>query len=231
MKLKKKRHKKFQKDTLFLLSIFGITILFLLIILQGIPRQTNASEDNIVKGQIRTQGQNGYDTIFCWGEKKYIEYKQNRGTWKNLSYWDNTVETDGCGITALSIIASGYGQTLTPKNLRDFYYPHLAGDAIPTALEEDLGIPCSNFIYQPSYFTIEKVEEHLKQDKPILVCVNNRPDDRWTTASHYLVLLGIDNEQNIYVSNPNGERGSTKQSDWYKPSEILPYIVKGIWIY
>lgn len=184
MKPKKRRHKKLKKDTLFLLAVFCITTVLLFIILQGIPKETNASNDTIVKGQMRTQGKNGYDTIFCWGERKYIEYKQNKGSWKNLPYWDNTVETDGCGITALS-----------------------------------------------SYFTVEKVGEHLKQDKPILVCVNNRPDDRWTTASHYLVLLGMDEEQNIYVSNPNGDRGSAKQSDWYKPSEILPYIVKGVWIY
>lgn len=231
MKPKKRRHKKLKKDTLFLLAVFCITTVLLFIILQGIPKETNASNNTIVKGQMRTQGKNGYDTIFCWGERKYIEYKQNKGSWKNLSYWDNTVETDGCGITALSIIASGYGEKVTPKDLRDLYYPHLAGDSIPTALEEDLGIPCSDFIYQSSYFTVEKVGEHLKQDKPILVCVNNRPDDRWTTASHYLVLLGMDEEQNIYVSNPNGDRGSAKQSDWYKPSEILPYIVKGVWIY
>lgn len=77
-------------------------------------------------GQEQVAGKNGYFTTFSTApktnpqlndsvipanastnEKLYKEYKQNGdASWANNPYWDGTMETDGCGITALSIVLS-----------------------------------------------------------------------------------------------------------------------------
>ena len=55
---------------------------------------------------------------------------------------------------------------------------------------------------------------HLETNKPIIVCVWNKPtDNRWTTASHYMVLLATDGNNMVYVSNPNGLEMIVKVQD------------------
>ena len=77
---------------------------------------------------------------------------------------------------------------------------------------------------------IAKTLSFIIEDKPILICVWNKPDDKWTTASHYLLLLACDNDNKVYVSNPNGLYGKNKMSGWYNAEDILPYIAKAMFI-
>lgn len=79
-------------------------------------------------------------------------------------------------------------------------------------------------------FNKEKITSHLKQDNPILICVWNKPKERWTTKSHYMVLLATDGEEKVYVSNPKQEKDKTKISGWYNIDQILPYIAKVLFI-
>ena len=73
-------------------------------------------------GQKRMKSQDGYFTTFTTVEenkKTYIEYKQNgNASWSKNKYWDGTMEENGCGITVMSIILSGYGKKETPEDLR-----------------------------------------------------------------------------------------------------------------
>ncbi len=80
------------------------------------------------------------------------------------------------------------------------------------------------------YFEKEYVMEQLSKNKPILICVWNTPDSTWTTASHYMLLLATDNQNKVYVSNPNGLYGKIKMSGWYDTESILPYIAKAMYI-
>lgn len=184
------------------------------------------------KGASRVIGKDGYTTTFSTvNNKVYNEYKQGgKASWANLPYWDNQMWDNGCGITTISIIGSGYGKDITPEDLRKQYYPHLKGNNIPKAIQK-LGINCTEFQYGVNYFTKEYITNYLEKDKPIMVCVVNKPDTKWTTTSHYLVLLATDNSKNyIYVSNPNAEDGEDDSSGWYKTNDILPYIVKAVFI-
>ena len=45
-----------------------------------------------------------------------------------------------------------------------------------------------------------------------------------------MVLLEADDNGYIYLSNPNGEDGTENASGWYSPNEILPYVVKALFI-
>ena len=185
-------------------------------------------------GQEKVSNKDGYFTTFTASDgKKYIEFKQNcNASWSNKPYWDNTMETDGCGITALSIILSGYTDlSLTPEDLRQMYYPVLDPSKISDVLENSYGIKNSDFVYDSTRLSNDNILGHLRSNCPVLVCVWNKPKkNRWTEVSHYMVLLGADENGMVYVSNPNGPDNSHKSSGWYDISEVTPYIAKALFM-
>ena len=166
-----------------------------------ISKVTNTSEYKIIKqdvnknyfgiGQEEVTNKDGYFTTFTSidnHKKIYIEYKQNsNSSWKNNQYWGGTMAENGCGITALAIILSGYNKKYNPEELSNTF-----------------NIKNTDFYYDSFHLSKEKLQEHLKTNRPILICVWNHPhDNRWTTASHYMVLLATDDKDMVYVSNPN----------------------------
>ena len=182
-------------------------------------------------GQVKVKNKDGYSTIFVTKEnRKFIEYKQNGdASWSQNEYWSGTMEENGCGITALSIILSGYGIEYTPEDLRQKYKPHLNGNDISKALKDDFGIENSDFYYASIYFSKNYIMNKLEEGNIILVCVWDKPNDVWTKKSHYMVLLASDGEDKIYVSNPNGTN-KENPSGWYETNKILPYIAKALFI-
>lgn len=175
----------------------------------------------------------GYTSTFTTisnHQKKYIEYKQNQNSsWAQKSYWGGTMAENGCGITSMSIIASGYNIQKTPEDFRKKYSPHLAGEKMPTELR-NLGINCTDFYFSSVYFSEKYISQHLSSNRPILICVDNSKSNKWTKASHYMVLLAVSENNLIYVSNPNGAEDTNTASGWYSPDEILPYIAKALFI-
>ena len=141
------------------------------------------------------------------------------------------MEENGCGITALSIILSGYQKNLTPEDLRKKYAPVLKYDTISKELSSTFGIENSDFYYDSTHLSSESIIKHLQTNRPILICVWNQPtENRWTTKSHYMVLLATDNQNMIYISNPNGLQNDSKSSGWYNKKEVIPYIAKALYI-
>ena len=185
-------------------------------------------------GQEKVPEKDGYFTTFTsLDNKKYIEYKQNcNASWSNNPYWDGTMETDGCGITALSVILSGYTDLeCTPEDLRKMFYPVLDPNKISGTLENTYGIKNTNFVYDNVRISNGNIQEHLKTNRPVLICVWDKPKkNRWTEVSHYMVLLATDDNDMVYVSNPNGAENSSKSSGWYNINEVTPYIAKALFI-
>lgn len=142
------------------------------------------------------------------------------------------METDGCGITALSVILSGYTDLkYTPEDLRKKFYPVLDPNKISGTLENTYGIKNTNFVYDNVRISNGNIQEHLKTNRPVLICVWDKPKkNRWTEISHYMVLLAADNNDMVYVSNPNGAENSSKSSGWYNINEVTPYIAKALFI-
>ena len=186
-------------------------------------------------GQERINNKDGYFTTFTTTQKNkkiYKEYKQN-GTcsWSNNTYWEGTMADNGCAITAMSIILSGYGKNYTPEDLRKMYYPKLDGNNISNELSNTFNIENTDFLYNDKYLCKSYIKEYLKTNRPILVCVWNKPNEnRWTTTSHYMVLLATDGDKMAYVSNPNGLDNTSKSSGWYDLDEITQYIAKALFI-
>lgn len=185
-------------------------------------------------GQKKEINNDNYYTTFTTTDKKvYKEYKQNgKSDWHNKKYWGGTMAKNGCGITSISIILSAYNKDYTPEDLRKKYYPVLPSDNISEELEDTFEIENSGFYFDSKHLSEECLTEHLQNDKPILICVWNKPNNnRWTTSSHYMVLLAADTKNKVYVSNPNGGKNDSKSSGWYNINEITPYLAKALYIY
>lgn len=185
-------------------------------------------------GQKSVEGKDGYFTTFTTvdvNEKTYKEYKQNGlSSWANHKYWGGTMEENGCGITAISIILSGYNKNYSPEKLRKKYYPVLNNEKLSKELSDTFGIKNTDFYYDSSHLSKDAFVKHLKTNRPILICVWNKPNNnRWTTVSHYMALLATDGNL-VYVSNPNGLENSSKSSGWYSFDEVLPWVAKALFV-
>ncbi len=131
----------------------------------------------------------------------------------------------------MSIILSGYDKNYTPEDLRQKYYPVLNGENISKELKNTFGISNTDFFYDSVHLSNDYIEKYLNSNRPILICVWNKyKENRWTTASHYLVLLASDGNGKVYISNPNGLENDSKSSGWYDINEITPYIAKALFI-
>lgn len=198
-----------------------------------IKKDINNNYDGI--GQKKISNKDGYFTIFTTEDnhkKTYIEYKQNGdSSWSNKEYWGGTMADNGCGITTLSIILSGYNKDCSPESLRKKYSPVLKYDKLGVELASVYGIDNSDFCYDSVRLSAPKIEEHLKTNRPIIICVWNNPkENRWTSTSHYMALLATDGKGLVYVSNPNGGKNDSKSSGWYELNEVVPYIAKALYI-
>lgn len=195
-------------------------------------KSENKNKNYSGEGQVYIENKDGYNTIFkTKDDNEYKEYKQGGtlSSWASNDYWGGTMEENGCGITSIAIILSRYGFDYTPEDLREKYSPHLAGENISKELNDTYGIECTDFYFSNVYFSKKYVFEHLEKEKPILVCVWDKPNEKWTEKSHYMVLLATDGIDKIYVSNPNGSE-EENPSGWYNEKAILPYIAKALFI-
>ena len=184
-------------------------------------------------GQEKVSNQDGYFTTFTTENgKTYKEYKQNgNSSWSAKYYWGDTMAENGCGITVMSIVLSGYNKNYTPEDLRKKYYPVMDYENFSSELRNTFKIENSDFYYDSEHLSNDYIIQHLNTNRPVIVCVWNKPNDnRWTTASHYMVLLASDGNNMVYVSNPNGLENDSKSSGWYDINEVTPYLAKAIFI-
>lgn len=240
--MKKKRRKLKIKNIIKLLIIIWIIINFYNYTINFISNNRTFKTvklDHIKNysgiGQEKIKNKDGYFTTFTTGEeykKTYIEYKQNgNASWSNKEYWGGTMADNGCGITVMATLLSGYNKNYTPEDLREKYYPVLNYENMSKELSSEFGIENTDFYYDSVHLSKEKIIEHLKTNRPIIICIWNKPNkNRWTEKSHYMTLLATDGEDFVYVSNPNGGENDSKSSGWYNIKEILPYLAKALYI-
>ena len=127
-----------------------------------IKQDTNDNYSGI--GQEKVKNKDGYFTTFTTmqdHQKKYIEYKQNNNSsWSNKQYWGGTMSENGCGITAIATILSGYNKNYTPEDLRKKYYPVLDNETISKELTNTFNIKNTDFYYDSVHLSKEKLDEN-----------------------------------------------------------------------
>ena len=224
------------------LPIFRLLILFIIIyvvynkftgIYLPVGKKSNSNYSGI--GQEVVEGKDGYFTTFTTAEnhkKTYLEYKQNwTSSWAKNEYWGGTMEENGCGITSMSIILSGYNLDYSPEVLRKKYFPKLNYANLSKEFSDTFGIENSDFLYANVYWSEKKLEEHLLTNRPVLLCLStDNGKNRFTAKSHYMVLLATDGKGKVYISNPNGLQDSPNCSGWYDFDYVIPYIAKVMYI-
>lgn len=199
---------------------------------ETIKEDKNENYSGIGQRKVKEEG---YFTTFTTEEKyqkTYKEYKQNGDApWSKNEYWGGIMEEEGCGITAMAIVLSGYGKDYTPEDLRKKYYPVLDYSKMSKELLSTYNIKNTDFYYDSVHLSKKSIIEHLSSNRPVLICVWDNPkENRWTKLSHYMVLLATDGDNKVYISNPNGEKNGYNSSGWYEFKEILPYIAKALYI-
>ena len=163
---------------------------------------TEITEGTAVEGD-------GYDNEVKLNNKKYKEYKQSRGSYttagfgvdKCSAHGAQHVHSNGCGPTSVAIIASGYGKNYNPGDIAGFMGgagTQSSGSTISNVLNK-IGIS-AHAINSPSK---EALKNQLKSGKPFVVSVNNAMNNLFTKGGHLMAVLAIDDNNNVYVSNPN----------------------------
>lgn len=166
---------------------------------------------NIGDGE-NTGGEDNSDTITIGG-RTYKNYKQDSGSpWENNSFAGGTMRNSGCSITSIAIVLSGYGQNVTPEDVRQMVNGRLT-DLV--SVLNSYGLSTSR---PERELTANEIKTHLQSNRPIIVNV----EGEWTSSTGHYMVLGaykeLNGEDYVYVLNP-GTVNSSKNG-WVKLSRI-----------
>lgn len=177
----------------------------------------------VKSAQVRSTGVEG---IYKFGNKQYNVYAQGyNDVWGGKPYWDGTYGSDACGITSTAIILSGLGVNITPEGVNgDGLIQN--GNTIPYQLKNELakyGFSCSEPDYSKS-----KIIEHLKSGNPVFVHVSGSKIGNNSYKGHYVTLLGINEQGQIFLGDP---AGGGNNSGYFDQNNILSGVNWCIYVY
>ncbi len=147
--------------------------------------------------------------------------------WGYQIYGDNMIAVNGCGPTAISMVAAGLtgDGTITPYKVAKYaeeqgYYTGESGTSWSLMTDgaqqwgirgEELGL------------SREEIFSALENGQPVICSM--RPGD-FTTTGHFIVLAGVEDGK-IRVNDPN----SVKRSEELWDYETLEYQINNLWAY
>lgn len=148
--------------------------------------------------------------------------------WGYETYGDGLLALTGCGPTCLSMVRCGLsGDTdwnpyqVAQLAQRQGYYEPGAGSSWTLMSEgaESLGLMASEVVFDE-----EHIRAALTEGCPIICSMG--PGD-FTTAGHFIVLTGTDDDGKIKVCDPNSRKRSEKTWDL---SDLMAQM-KNLWAY
>ena len=140
------------------------------------------------------------------------------------AYGSSNLKDSGCCPTCMAMILTYLtGDEIIPPDLIDtmekYYYKNsgtdVSGNCLPN-LCEDYGIDA----YRLDWSDEDEVREALENGNPILLNVG--PGD-FTSGTHFIVLLGFDDDGNVIVADPNSVYNSTQT---YPLEDLLDQVFK-----
>ena len=156
----------------------------------------------------------------------YLQWNQ---TWGYTSYGSGTLAVDGCGPTCLSMVATGLmGDTsMTPKKVADFsvengYYTE--DNVTDWNLMQQGAASLGLTVREMNSWSKSAVIGELSAGHPIICSMG--PGD-FTTQGHFIVLVGVTEDDKVIVNDPNSQITSRKKWD---AQELLDQM-KGMWAY
>lgn len=156
-------------------------------------------------GSITLTSGDGYKNVYTSSfNKMYKEFKQNSSdaSYKDLMYGSRSIARQGCSITAIAIVLSGYGYDVTPANWAGNNLISVSG-----VLDSYVG---ATLHYASSNINSSKqqIQNNLKQGRPVVIHV--LAASSFTDNEHWMALLDISSDgSQVYLSNPNvsGQNG------------------------
>lgn len=190
-------------------------------ILQGITTVTDSGSANssTSNGNVMNypESGDGYQSLTIFSGCKFKNYQQGiEGlcSWWNQSYWGGTMQSAGCGPTAIAIIASGYGIDKNPGEVAKMM--SMTSETTMSETLNKLGITHKNITSSSNSDKISQIKQNLTEGRPVIIGVGPGPDSYWTGSGHWMALLGI-NGNKVVVSNP----GSTVKHGEYDLTELI----------
>ena len=160
--------------------------------------------DNVREGEILTDD-NAVPVVY---------YMQTDERWKDVIYGGtDTIGTSACGPTSMSIVVSSLTdiqidpvQMSAWANANGYWYPESGSlhKVIPETAQK-FGISCTGAANDAN--AKSTVREALKSGKLVVVLMGK---GHFTSGGHFIVLRGIDDNDNVYVADPSShERTET----------------------
>ena len=165
------------------------------------------SSSSVGSGSIVSLSGDGYNNIYSSSfGKKYKEFKQNASyaSYRNNMYGDNTIAKQGCSITAVAIVLSGYGHNVTPNRWSGNFLVSIDGSINAYEVAKRYDVTTSSAFIKAK----TSIKKHLMTGQPAIIHVLGKSS--FTNSQHWMALLDISKDgTQVYLSNPNvsGENG------------------------
>lgn len=147
--------------------------------------------------------------------------------WGYAYYADDMIAVNGCGPTAIAMVAVGLtgDNTITPYKVAQFaaengYY---AGDAGTSWSLMTEGARRFGICGEEMGLGESEIFSALENGHPVICSM--RPGD-FTTTGHFIVLTGVEDGK-IRVNDPNSQARSEKLWDYSR----LEYQINNLWVY
>ena len=147
--------------------------------------------------------------------------------WGYAYYADDMIAVNGCGPTAIAMVAAGLtgDNTITPYKVAQFaaengYY---AGDAGTSWSLMTEGARRFGICGEEMGLGESEIFSALENGHPVICSM--RPGD-FTTTGHFIVLTGVEDGK-IRVNDPNSRGRSEKLWDYSR----LEYQINNLWVY
>ena len=170
-------------------------------------------EGNVVEGDVSA----GIEFVYTSGSgRTYNCYLQNRGPWKSSSYGSRTIAAQGCSITSVATILTGYGYNVNPGTyaggIKGIF--SLIQAKIPTShaytykgVRIDSATPSHNG--GPTEASRKAIINHLLTGKPAIVHVigpGKGGSNQYAHSEHWMAILEIRQSASgyeVFVDDPN----------------------------
>ena len=148
-------------------------------------------------------------------------YNQGDAPWGDKMYKYDTYRNSACGPTSMAMVMKSYGMNVTPEDTGQYAIAHghrIQGLGTGHEFFQDIGAANGLTVDRYGGHGEAKSIEYLKKGVPVIV---SHDPGHFTKRGHFVVLTGIDSNDNIYVNDPSS-RERTSHS-WIK-GNVFPTI-------
>ena len=150
--------------------------------------------------------------------KQYPGYNAGTDTWE---YW---CWHNGCGLTSIAVILSGYNPNIDPYYL--YHYEHGRGPMGAVYFGHYINDAGMHY-YTVS--TIADIRKALKEGKKVMIHIKGTTGGTYINGvkwagdrGHYIAALEINDSDEVYISNPGS--GSSANNGWIPLTTFSGYL-------